>query len=648
MSKIHELSSILSDQIAAGEVIERPASVVKELIENSIDAGSTEIDIDIKDAGLQYIKVVDNGSGIESNDVKLAFKRHATSKIYDRKDLFKIRSLGFRGEALPSIASISNIKLKTSTGSDGTEIDIKGGRVLNCIPSESRKGTTVEVSDLFFNTPARLKYMKSPSTELSKITDVVNQISLGHSDISFSLRHNNREFVRTSGRSNLQQVIGGIYGINTVKKMIKFSAKNDDFKISGYTSLPEMTRASRKYISIIMNGRYVKNNNIAKSVLEGYRSKLMIGRYPMTVIKIDLDPFLLDVNVHPTKQTVRISKEEQLCSLISDTIFKTLEPKNLIPDAIDEKTNNKSTKPLNTDQLSFQLDNVSTHYFAKDENNSNDNKKLLKQNNSSDEKSVKEHQPVMIYQKEDLHSDIMKNFDMRYTSETVGIFDDDEHTVKHSDEHNDNIQHEDNERRFPSLLYIGQMHGTYLLAESKDGMYILDQHAAQERINYEYYRKMIGEVSASQQELLVPIVLDYSTSDALIINQNIDKLNALGIELEEFGSNSFIIRHHPAWFKKGQEKSIIQEMIDWILDDKKLSIGKFRLKTAIMMSCKRAIKANHYLDKKQAIALIDKLSKAENPFNCPHGRPVLVHFSNSDMEKMFKRIQDNHHTDIME
>ncbi|KRM68378.1 DNA mismatch repair protein [Apilactobacillus ozensis DSM 23829 = JCM 17196] len=652
MSKIRELSSILSDQIAAGEVIERPASVVKELIENSIDAGSTEIDIEVKDAGLQYIKVVDNGSGIESDDVKLAFKRHATSKIHNRKDLFKISSLGFRGEALPSIASIANVKLKTSTGSGGTELNIRGGEILRCIPAEARKGTTVEVSDLFFNTPARLKYMKSPATELSKITDVVNQISLGHAEISFSLRHNNRELVRTSGRNNLQQVIGGIYSLNTVKKMVKISSTDDDFKISGYTSLPEMTRASRKYISIMMNGRYVKDNNIVKAVLEGYRSKLMIGRYPMAVIKIDLDPLLLDVNVHPTKQTVRISKEEQLCSLISLAIFKALEPKNLIPDAMDKTPIHSNENRLDTNQLNLKLNDASKHYLAKSQNEDIlDDIKLVKNNKAIKSNNNSQHESVMVYHKSNLNSDSVKKFDERYNNSSASsVFNDVENDV--TDQSTDVNDFSDTAlkttRRFPNLLYIGQMHGTYLLAEASDGMYILDQHAAQERINYEYYRSEIGKVSNNQQELLMPIVLDYSTSDALIINQNLDKLSALGIELESFGSNSFIIRNHPAWFKKGQEQSIIQEMIDWILDDKKISVGKFRLKTAIMMSCKRAIKANHHLDKSQAVALIKKLSEAENPFNCPHGRPVLVHFSNSDMEKMFKRIQDNHETDILD
>lgn len=308
MAKIHELSEILANQIAAGEVVERPASVVKELVENSIDAGAKQIDIIIEDAGLKSIQIIDDGNGIEAEDVETAFKRHATSKIIDRKDLFKVHTLGFRGEALPSIASVSDVVMETAvSGQAGTKIHIKGGEVLEKTLSASREGTTITVSDLFYNTPARLKYLKSVQTELSYISDIVNRLALSHTDVALSLTNNGRQLLQSAGNGNLQQTIGAIYGVQNARQMVKFEDANLDFKISGYTSLPKLTRASRNYISLLVNGRYVKNFQLTKAVIEGYGSKLMTGRYPITVLSIELDPTLVDVNVHPTKQEIKIS-----------------------------------------------------------------------------------------------------------------------------------------------------------------------------------------------------------------------------------------------------------------------------------------------------------------------------------------------------
>ncbi|UQS85190.1 DNA mismatch repair endonuclease MutL [Apilactobacillus apisilvae] len=635
MPKIHELTPVLADQIAAGEVVERPASVIKELVENSIDAKSSQIDINIKDAGLKSMQVVDDGYGIDNNDIKLAFKRHATSKINNPQDLFKVHSLGFRGEALPSIASVSDVKLKTSTGDEGTSIHIKGSKIESIMPSESRRGTNITVSDLFYNTPARLKYMKSLQTELSKITDIVDRLAIGHPNIAFSLVHNNREIIRTSGRNNLQQVIGDIYGSRNLKKMISINNQDDDFKISGYVSLPELTRSSRNYVTIILNGRYVKNFNIFKALNDGYGSKLMVGRYPIVALNIKLDPTLTDVNVHPTKQTVRISKEEQLCNLITKTVYESIFPKNLIPDAM---TRERGVKPKyqNTDQIQMDLNKASTQYHP---SVSKEFKETIEPSVQENIKSSNVQNSIIVKNKEDLKSKQLLDFKEKYDNEEDALpFGDTSNETKNSDE-NKTLKEE---TRFPKLRYIGQLHGTYLIAESDNGMYILDQHAAQERINYEKFRVEIGEVSENQQNLLVPLILDYPASDSMIINNKMDILHSVGINIEIFGQNSFVVKQHPTWIKSGEEESTIRSMIDWVIDDKKISVASFRAKAAIMMSCKRAIKANHHLDRKQAVQLISDLSKANNPFNCPHGRPVLVSFSNGDMEKMFKRIQDPH------
>jgi len=644
MAKIHELSDVLADQIAAGEVVERPASVVKELVENAIDAHSTQIDILVEEAGLKSIEIVDNGDGIATEDVPMAFERHATSKITTREDLFKVRSLGFRGEALPSIASVADVVLETSTGDEtGTQIHIKGGQVVDQSLAAVRKGTDISVKDLFFNTPARLKYMKSPQTELANISDIVNRLALSYPEIAFTLSHEGRELIRTSGRGDLLQVIAGIYGVQNARKMVQFKGENVDFEISGYTSLPEFTRASRQYISVLINGRYVKNFQVTKAIIEGYGSKLMVGRYPVAVLNIKMDPLLVDVNVHPAKQEVRISQEPQLQELITKVIYKELAKENLIPSAVKNLSTNRK---VNTDQLQFNLNEASAKYSEFTKPASGVANVTEQQTASLAElfQALPSNgtQPIVIKHETDLKSAALTSFQQKYTEEAqVAPFDEDRQ-VETAEVSEGQIEQEAETKRFPTLQYVGQMHGTFLFAESEEGLYILDQHAAQERINYEYYREEIGKVSTDSQSLLVPIVLDYATSDVLKIQEKEDVLASCGIQLESFGPNSFVVRQHPTWFKAGQEEDTVREMIDYVLNDSRMTVAKFREKTAIMMSCKRAIKANHHLDDQQARQLIQDLAKTENPFNCPHGRPVLVHFSNSDMKKMFKRIQDPH------
>ncbi|WP_203641754.1 DNA mismatch repair endonuclease MutL [Levilactobacillus andaensis] len=667
MAKIHELASVLADQIAAGEVVERPASVVKELVENAVDAHSTQIDITVEEAGLQRISVVDDGDGIADEDTEMAFKRHATSKITDRRDLFRIKSLGFRGEALPSIASVADVTLTTSTGGVGTLIHNVGGIIKEHTAAEARKGTTVTVNDLFGNVPARLKYLKSPATELARITDIVNRLALSYPNIAFSLVHNGRELTRTAGRGDLQQVIAGIYGVQNARKMVAINGQSPDFQVKGYVSLPELTRASRQYISLLLNGRYIHNFQLSKALVAGYGSKLMVGRYPVAVLDITMDPLLVDVNVHPTKQEVRISQEPELTKLIQETVFKRLSQENLIPDVFNDMPQNKR-EASTTDQLTMALNDVSAKYDmsttsapspatmaptpqmaapAPEESAAATPQPAVAAGpqplQTPEEVPV---DPVVIHDRADFNQPAAQAFDAKYRTERVaaplgGS------AVKQEpvpEVTTASLNHPIPAQRFPQLRYLGQVHGTYLLAEADDGLYLIDQHAAQERVNYEFYRQAIGEVSDDEQKLLVPIVLDYPTTDILELTNHLETLATVGIHLESFGPNSLIVHEHPTWFKAGQETDTIKEMIDWVLKDGKISVAAFREKTAIMMSCKRAIKANHHLDDQQARALLKKLATAENPFNCPHGRPVLVHLTDQDLEKLFKRIQDPHHS----
>ena len=355
MGKIVQLDEALSNKIAAGEVVERPASVVKELLENAIDANSTVVEIEVREAGLESIRIIDNGDGILPEDVENAFKRHATSKIKDENDLFRIRTLGFRGEAMPSIASVSHFELKTSTGDGaGTRIVLDGGVVKELEAASSRKGTDITVSNLFYNTPARLKYMKTIHTELGNITDVVNRLALAHPEVSIRLSHNEKKLLHTSGNGDVRQVLAAIYGMNIAKKMIPLEAATLDYKISGYIVLPEITRASRNYISTMINGRFIKNYGLVKAILDGYHTLLPIGRFPIALLSIEMDPILVDVNVHPSKMEVRLSKEQELYEAVAESIKTAFKKLTLIPSGF---TPQAKQQPK-SEQTTLDLDHV--------------------------------------------------------------------------------------------------------------------------------------------------------------------------------------------------------------------------------------------------------------------------------------------------
>lgn len=630
MMKIKIMPDQLANQIAAGEVIERPASVVKELIENAIDAEANRIDIAIEEAGLKSIRVTDNGSGIPYEEVIDAFNRHATSKLLSQEELFRIRTLGFRGEALPSIASVSELTITTAEeGKKGKEIYLSGGKVIKESSAASRVGTMIQVEDLFFNTPARLKYVKSMKTELAHITDSINRFALAHPDIAFKLINDGMTLTRTTGNGDLRQTIAGIYGVNIAKKMKAITNENFDFQVSGYVSLPEVSRSNRSYITTIVNGRYIKNYTLARAVVNGYGSKLMVGRFPVAVINIEMDPQLLDVNVHPTKDQVRISNEQDLGTLIQEAIQEVMTQEVRIPNAIENINQNKK---INNQKQTFEQEKLSFNHYSKRENMNADSSTstLLGQNDGRNA----------------YHERGLNQRDNNYLNMSITDMDKNKHESLNEDpvklaKNQTLIQNSQESRdHFPEMDYIGQMHGTYLFAQNEDGLFIIDQHAAQERIKYEYFRDEIASEGTALQSLLVPIVLEYPASDTLKIKEHREELEAAGITLEDFGTNTFIVKSHPSWFISGQEESTIKEMIDFLLNNKSLSNKEFREATAIMMSCKRSIKANHYLSDQEARALIEDLKRTNNPYNCPHGRPVLVQMENRDIEKMFKRIQD--------
>ncbi|MBF2453157.1 DNA mismatch repair endonuclease MutL [Listeria seeligeri] len=598
---IVELTDALSNKIAAGEVVERPASVVKELVENAIDAGSTVIDILVEEAGLNKITIIDNGSGIEEEDVATAFLRHATSKIKNEADLFRVHTLGFRGEALPSIASVSHLTLETSTGeSKGTTISLEGGKIIEQKSGHARKGTQIEVSQLFFNTPARLKYLKSLPTELGNITDILNRLALAHPNISFRFSHNGKPLLQTNGNGDLRQVIAAIYGVSIAKKSIPVKAESLDFKISGYAILPEINRSNRNYISTIINGRFIKNFALVKAIQEGYHTLLPIGRFPIIVLQIEMDPIIVDVNVHPAKLEVRLSKEKELGQLISQMIKQAFHELQLIPDGEISKKQKEIQKSEQI-QMSFE-----------------ENKPKEETPTLFSKPSIPEYVPS--------DNDVPTEND--FVFETAPVYTSEEHIEPK----------ETTQERIPKMYPIGQMHATYIFAQNENGLYIIDQHAAQERIKYEFYREKIGEVGRELQELLVPIVLEFPTDEYVRLEEQKAKLEEVGVFLENFGQNSYIIRAHPTWFPKDEEEEMLREIIDEALTSPSISIHKLREDTAIMMSCKKSIKANHYLTMKDMETLLDTLREASDPFTCPHGRPVIIQYSTYELEKMFKRV----------
>lgn len=592
MRKIKVMDELLSNKIAAGEVVERPSSVVKELVENAIDAGSTSIQIELVEAGLQKIEVTDNGDGMDREDAELAFSRHATSKLLTEHELFRIRSLGFRGEALASIAAVSKIWMQTSTGEgSGTQLTMEGGRSINVQDGPLRKGTIIRVEQLFYNTPARLKHVKSIQTELGHSIDLINKLALSYPSIAFTLIHNGQTLLQTSGRGNLQQVAASIYGTGTVKQMIAFEAENEDFKITGLTSQPTVTRASKNYLTIFVNGRWIKHFGLNRAIEEAYHTILPIGRYPITLLSITLDPLLSDVNVHPAKHQIRISKEKELELFVTKTLREVLRGKQDIP-----KMTVPKEKPAPSTQTSFFQNTTKTYDYSAP--------------------------PVV--DREYIEQPVEQIFE-KSAQESLDVLEEGVEAVSAP--------------VLPEMDIVGQIHGTYIVGQAQDGFYLVDQHAAQERIKYEFYRTKVGEVNHEERQmLLLPLTFHFTLDEALRIKENRQELESVGIRVEEFGDSSFVVREYPSWFPKNQERTIIETMLQAALDKKHVNVAKLREEAAILMSCKLSIKANHYLPREQMATLLEDLRHCEQPYTCPHGRPVVIHFSSYEIEKMFKRV----------
>ena len=604
MQKIKQLDDILANKIAAGEVIERPANVVKELVENSIDANSNKIDVIIEEGGLNLIQVIDNGEGMVKEDALLCFSRHATSKIKDDQDLFCIQTLGFRGEAIPSIASISNFELKTSTGEKGTTVIYQYGKFISCDESDCKKGTDIKVKKLFQNVPARLKYIRSINAEFANIQTYLERLSLSHPDISFTLINNGKIVYKTNGNGNLLEVISNIYGLNVAKNMIPVNFEDDEFTVSGFISKIDINRASKNHIVTMVNSRVVKNKITTDSINNAYRRYLVDKRFPIAIVNIEIDPFLVDVNVHPSKLEVRFSKEYKLKDLVYQGISDTLSKVNLTYSP--PVTNNRPKFVPDLQQMDFEF-----KYDEQSNNEKIENENIL-------DKRV--YQETILENKIDTINESKKEYIVP-----------DKQIVESKIEPKPKIMKK-------KLLVKGQIHGSYIICEDDTGMYIVDQHAGQERINYEYYLEKYANLDLSMRDLLVPITLEYPMSEFLIIEERKQMLAKLGINLEIFGDNGYVIKQLPMWMQNIDEHVFIEDMVTQLLHDKKVDVIKLQEHAIATLSCKASLKANTHLSQEGMQNLIDNLMCCDNPYVCPHGRPTIIYYSTYEIEKLFKRV----------
>lgn len=685
MGKINILSAELSNKIAAGEVVERPSSVVKELVENSIDAGSTNIKIIIQEFGIKQIRIIDNGSGISNDDLERAFLRHATSKISADYDLFHIETLGFRGEALASISSVSKVTIKSCSGeAQGKMLILEGGKVVQSEFYAPIKGTDLSVENLFYNTPARLKYLRNPHTEQANITNVIHKFALSYPNISFELHVDGKITFKTYGDGDVHKILSKIYNMGVAKNMIDFSGSNDDYKVYGFISVPEETRASKNYIHIFINGRYIKNYVIQNSIIDAYGTLLMKNRYPLCVINIEMDPILLDVNVHPTKQEVRLSKEAELIRLIKEIIAERLSNYTYIPQGMNNVLTKKEKsriekldflseldtkfgieedadiskkqledKIINEDDFIFGEDNVSSekNISVNDKNENNDNSYSRKTNR------VKSDLPDLSYSphpkdnrnrfgekptKKEIENfmNFSKRDEIEYTEDKVILGSDSELVNSHFDEiKNAKIVQDDETkvRTLPDLKVLAQIFKTYILSEADNKLYLIDQHAAAERYNYEKLQREFSDRKNYKKQMLIPLMFDFSVEEAAEVRNNLEKFEELGIVFEEFGDNSYVVREFPGWIEEDEEE-MIKIIVEKVLKNNNITFNELRNDAIAMASCKMSIKANQTLNEVEMNKVISDLYECKNPFTCPHGRPIITKMEKKDLEKMFKRI----------
>ncbi|MGU8311132.1 DNA mismatch repair endonuclease MutL [Clostridium perfringens] len=673
MNRINILNADTANKIAAGEVVERPSSVVKELVENSLDAGAKNITIEIQNGGESLIKIIDDGSGVHPEDVEKAFNPHATSKIKDTYDIFSINTLGFRGEALPSIASIARVdfKSKVSDFDMGKELVISGGEKESLTDCSMNRGTQIEVRDLFFNVPARKKFLKTTARESALINDLVNRISLANPDVSFKLFNNNKKILNTYGNGKLIDVIRTIYGKSTAENLIYFEEHKDTASVYGFIGNDTLARASRNNQSLFVNKRYVKNRSLTVAVENAFRSFNVTGKFPFFVLFIDTYPELIDVNIHPTKSEIKFKDERFIFKVVFDAVHSAM--REYVKDTFTlPEEEEKKFEALKEEVIQESLDKeISTLEKLKENINykvSEDKRKeeIYSYNPSKDyEAKTEVNIPVDFLSKENHEESFsinnsLENNEFKEVSHKREISYDpilikNEIKDKVSENTYDSLERSDykcnkneygnfleetiyREAKFPKLRVIGQFNKTYILAEYDSTLYLIDQHAAHEKILFEKYSSDIAKKKVEIQPLMIPLVVTLPTEDYLYYDENKEIFEKAGFKISDFGDNSIRIEEVPYFLDKLNPTELITSMINNL---KKMGTGEtveVKYNKIASMSCRAAVKANDVLSILEMENLIEDLRYINDPFHCPHGRPTIIKFTSYELDKKFKRI----------
>ena len=612
------------NKIAAGEVIERPSSVVKELVENAIDAGATAVTIEIKDGGISFIRITDNGSGISKDDIPMAFLRHSTSKIKSIEDLMNVSSLGFRGEALSSIAAVSQVELITKTSDDftGSRYVIEGGNEISLEEVGAPDGTTFIVRNLFYNTPVRRKFLKTAATEAGYVNALIEHLSLSHPDISFRFINNNQNKLHTSGNMNLKDIIYGVYGRDITSNLMEISGKTQDVEITGFIGKPVICRGNRGYENYYINGRYIKSSIITKAIEEAYKGYIMPHNYPFTAIHFKINPSIMDVNVHPTKMELRFSKNEFVYRFVLETVKECLANRELTA-----RVKLPDSKPYQAPRIEPPRESFynSTESSVKQKNvNENQTAGFIK--NITDYTKMpptRLPEPFEIKRSDEMIKEDKKIYEAekKQEAEQLSMFD----TPLMS------------EKAKADYRIIGQLFETYWLIEYEDKFYMMDQHAAHEKILYERFMNHLKVKDMDTQMIMPPVIIELNMQQEDAYKRNKQAFSRLGFEIEEFGGNAYKVNGLPAGLPNINLKQMLIDMIDGLTDDNSTDLDIITERVATM-SCKAAVKGNNKLSFEEAKELIEELMQAENPYNCPHGRPTLIVMSKYEVERKFKRI----------
>ncbi len=657
MPIIQVLDEPTINQIAAGEVVERPSAVVKELIENAMDAGATAITAEIKEGGLSFIRITDNGAGMAKEDIPLAFLRHATSKIRTAEDLLSVTSLGFRGEALSSIAAVAQVELitKTSTALNGFRYIIEGGEEKSMEEIGCPGGTTIIVRNLFYNTPARRKFLKSAMTEAGYISDLMERLMVSHPSVSFKFIINNQVKLQSSGNNSSKDILYHVYGRDITKELLPVEFKSEEIKITGYIGKPMITRGNRNFENYFINGRYIKSNIITKAIEEAYKPFLMQHKYPFTSLYFEIDPSQIDVNVHPQKLEIRLKNSEDVYQLTHSVLRNILSGKEMIPRVVltpqveEKEAPIKLPEPFEENrrrQFEEQNTKIATTQVTNPRSIGNENQvkrepfidkvaehpvyqvKVTSNNNDNSIPQTKNIQPSL----ESSASQVMiEAFDLMKQPEQMNLF--------HGSEMEKAVPFL-SKKALEEHRIIGQVFSTYWLVEYKKELYIIDQHAAHEKVLYERIMTAAKAKTFESQQLLPPIVLSLTVREQEVLKQQEAVLNSLGYEFEPFGGNEYSVRAVPADLYSISEKDLLQEFIDSLAEEHTAGISNSTsfLERVASLSCKAAVKANHTFSTEEASALIKELLTLDNPYHCPHGRPVIISMSQYELERKFKRI----------